>query len=145
MSHPGTAANAKKPSSLAARDINGGNMHKPIRHSAICVLVATTGLFLGTRVQASGAQCLSWDSDKYPLVVSACSYESGSSGYYIIENRGDVAAHVCWTVISNSGMESRSCHLHLDAGAKTEGSCYTCGLKNGGTREIRITSYTPKR
>ncbi len=110
-----------------------------------CFMVGLVGALaqaaLQNEARAGGDRCESWISYEHPVTMSSCSYPDGSSGYYIVENRGTSAAKVCWTVHANNGKSSRSCYLHLEAGAKSEGSCFSCGAKNGGTRSIQLESY----
>jgi len=85
--------------------------------------------------------CETWIDKANAVTMAACSYESGGSGYYKITNNGSNAAKVCWTVVLNSGKKSSGCHSALGVGKTTNGSCFSCGAKNGGARLITLDSY----
>lgn len=104
------------------------------------ILIAALLLF-GFASPAMADQCSGWISKAYPVKMEACSYTSGGSGYYKITNTGTKTAEVCWAVVSSSGKQDSGCNSKLDPGQSTSGSCYQCGSKNGGAREIILRSY----
>lgn len=129
---------------------NAGPRVKPHMYKIIgCFMVGVLGTLvqpaLQNEAQAGGDRCESWISYAHPVTMSSCSYANGGSGYYSIENRGTSAAKICWTVVANDGKRHRGCYLELAAGAKSEGSCFSCGANNGGTRSIELEVYEPVR
>ena len=103
-------------------------------------LLATLAL-CGFAPAAMADVCETWIDKGHPVTMAACSYPSGGSGYYTITNNGSNAATVCWTVVLNSGKKSTGCYSGLGAGKATNGSCFSCGAKNGGARQIVLDKY----
>lgn len=101
-------------------------------------------MLFGFASAAMADVCETWIDKGNAVTMAACSYTNGGSGYYRVTNNGANAAKVCWTVVLNSGKKSSGCNLDLGAGKTTEGSCFSCGAKNGGARLIALDSYKAK-
>ena len=110
----------------------------------ISTYVTAAAIFCFCSFSARADQCESWEHKGYPVSMAACSYPNGGSGYYKITNDGAQAASVCWTVVYNDGRTSKGCNSNLQAGESSKGSCFSCGMKNGGARHILLNSYKPK-
>ena len=99
---------------------------------------------LGLAAAAHADECRTWVDKTHPVTMEACSYTNGGSGYYKITNNADKAATVCWNVVFNDDKKSKGCNLNLGPKESTQGSCFSCGRKNAGAREVVLESYKPK-
>lgn len=86
--------------------------------------------------------CTSWQVIGAPIRLSTCSYSSGGSGYYVVENNSGAIAEVCWSVRFNAGGKpSDGCYSHMPSGTVSSGSCFSCGRKNGGAKSIELRTF----
>ena len=117
--------------------------------------VPVAGGVFGTRGIATPAAhrsgktdlCASWEAIGAPVRFSACSYATGTSGYYVVENAGARTADVCWRVLFNvaSHAPDAGCHSGMRPAEVSRGSCYSCGPKSGGgARLIQLDKYQAK-
>jgi hypothetical protein len=74
------------------------------------------------------------------VVMEACSYPDGSSGYWQVTNTGSRSAHICWEVNLVSGRRMQRCDT-IDPGQQSSGSCRDCGSKYGGAHTISLEKY----
>lgn len=103
-------------------------------------IVALSYFLVGANAYAAD-RCDVWANQAYPVVLKACSYENGGSGYYVIENTGSTAAKVCWSVNFNNGRTDKGCNSNLGAGESSKGSCFSCGSQNSGAHSITLLKY----
>lgn len=107
--------------------------------------IKTTPVSLISRQQPRSSkqtdQCEIWSIKDYPIAIETCSYSNGGSGYYKIINNSAQPAKVCWSIINVAGKKDRGCHSNLGIGEVSRASCYDCGAKNGGAREVILESF----
>ncbi len=90
--------------------------------------------------------CTSWQVIGAPVKFSTCSYESGGSGYIVVENNNSPATtNICWTTYLNNGTPEKGCYTNMPRDAIMSASCSSCGAKNGGARSIALTRFGDKR
>lgn len=93
------------------------------------------------RSGAQADQCQIWTANGYPIAIETCSYSSGGSGYYKIINNSAQPVKICWSIVNAAGKKDRGCNSNLGIGSSSRSSCFDCGVKNGGAREVVLESY----